>query len=153
MRQVVHTDAAPKAIGPYSQAVRCGGFLFVSGQIAIDPVTGSLTGGDVGAQTERILKNAGEILMAGGATLETVVKTTVYLVDMAHFERMNEVYTLFFGDMPPARSTVAVAGLPRGVLVEIDFVAQLAAGVDAPSPAPRGASATKRTPESEGSPT
>ncbi len=101
MRQVVHTDAAPRAIGAYSQGVRCGGFLFVSGQIAIDPATASLTGGDVGAQTERVLKNAGEILMAGGATLETVVKTTVYLTDMAHFERMNEVYSLFFGDMPP----------------------------------------------------
>src|SRR5687767_7320805 len=104
MRQVVHTDAAPRAIGPYSQAIRCGGFLFVSGQIAIDPITGGLTGGDVGAQTERILKNAGEILMEGGATLDTVVKTTVYLADMADFARMNEVYALFFGDMPPARA-------------------------------------------------
>jgi 2-iminobutanoate/2-iminopropanoate deaminase len=150
MRQVVHTDAAPRAIGPYSQAIRCGGFLFVSGQIAIDPATGDLNAGDVGAQTERILKNAGEILMAGGATLETVVKTTVYLRDMAHFQRMNEVYSLFFGDMPPARSTVAVAGLPRDVLVEMDFIAQVAAGIDAPSPAPRGAQAQKRTPESEG---
>ena len=150
MRQVVHTDAAPRAIGPYSQAVRCGGLLFVSGQIAIDPSTGSVADGDVGAQTERVLKNAGEILMAGGATLETVVKTTVYLTDMAHVERMNEVYTLFVGDMPPARSTVAVAGLPRNVLVEIDFVAQVQAGVDAPSPAPRGAMAAKRTPEAEG---
>ena len=121
MRQVVHTDAAPRAIGPYSQAVRCGGFLFVSGQIAIDPITGNPSGGDVGAQTERILKNAGEILMAGGATLETVVKTTVYLTHMSAFDRMNEVYTLFFGDMPPARSTVAVAGLPRDVLVEIEL--------------------------------
>ncbi len=149
MREVVHTDAAPKAIGPYSQGIRCGGFLFVSGQIAIDPVTGDLTGGDVGAQTERILKNAGEILMAGGATLETVVKTTVYLTDMDDFKRMNEVYSLFFGDLPPARSTVAVAGLPRGVQVEMDFVAQVSAAVDMPSPAPRGASAIKRTPESE----
>jgi 2-iminobutanoate/2-iminopropanoate deaminase len=150
MRQVVHTDGAPKAIGPYSQAIVSGGFLYVSGQIAIDPLTGDVSDGDVGAQTERILKNAGEILMAGGATLETVVKTTVYLTDMAHFERMNEVYSLFFGDMPPARSTVAVAGLPRNVLVEIDFVAQVAAGVDSPSPAPRGAQAPKRTPEAEG---
>ena len=150
MRQVVHTDAAPRAIGPYSQAIRCGGFLYVSGQIAIDPTTGDVTGGDVGAQTERVLKNAGEILMQGGATLETVVKTTVYLTDMADFERMNEVYALFFGDMPPARSTVAVAGLPRGVRVEIDFVAQVTAGVETPSPAPRGATVAKRTPEAEG---
>ena len=150
MRQVVHTDAAPRAIGPYSQAIRCGGFLFVSGQIAIDPTTGDVMGGEVGAQTERVLKNAGEILMQGGATLETVVKTTVYLTDMADFERMNEVYALFFGDMPPARSTVAVAGLPRGVRVEIDFVAQVTAGVDVPSPAPRGANVAKRTPEAEG---
>ena len=149
MRQVVHTDAAPRAIGPYSQAIRCGGFLFVSGQIAIDPITGDVATGDVGAQTERILKNAAEVLMAGGATLETVVKTTVYLTDMASFERMNEVYSLFFGEMPPARSTVAVAGLPRGVLVEIDFIAQVSAGVDVPSPAPRGAQAAKRTPESD----
>ena len=149
MRQVVHTDAAPKAIGPYSQAIRCGGFIFLSGQIAIDPITGTVSAGEVGAQTERILKNAGEILMQGGATLESVVKTTVYLTDMADFERMNEVYSLFFGDMPPARSTVAVAGLPRGVQVEIDFIAQVSAAVDAPSPAPRGADAVKRTPESE----
>lgn len=150
MRQVVHTDAAPQAIGPYSQAVRCGGFLFVSGQIAIDPITGDLTGGEVGAQTERVLKNAGEILMAGGATLETVVKTTVYLMDMEDFGRMNEIYSLFFGDTPPARSTVAVAGLPRGVRVEIDFIAQVTASVDVPSPAPRGATVAKRTPEAEG---
>ena len=150
MRQVVHTDAAPKAIGPYSQAIRCGGFIFLSGQIAIDPITGTVSEGEVGAQTERILKNASEILMQGGATLESVVKTTVYLTNMADFERMNEVYSLFFGDMPPARSTVAVAGLPRGVQVEIDFVAQVSAAVDVPSPAPRGAEAPKRTPESEG---
>jgi 2-iminobutanoate/2-iminopropanoate deaminase len=150
MRQVVHTDAAPQAIGPYSQAIRCGGFLFVSGQIAIDPVTGDLTVGDVGAQTERVLKNAGEILLAGGATLDTVVKTTVYLMDMEDFGRMNEVYSLFFGDTPPARSTVAVAGLPRGVRVEIDFIAQVTASVDVPSPSPRGATVAKRTPEAEG---
>lgn len=148
MRQVVHTDGAPRAIGPYSQAIRCGGFLFVSGQIAMDPVTGDLVTGDVGAQTERILKNAGEILMEGGATLETVVKVTVYLTDMSDFARMNEVYSLFFGDMPPARSTVAVAGLPRGVQVEMDFIAQVSAQVDHPSPAPRGASAAKQTPDS-----
>jgi 2-iminobutanoate/2-iminopropanoate deaminase len=149
MRQIVHTDAAPRAIGPYSQAIRCGGFLFLSGQVAIDPTTGDFIGGEVGAQTERILKNAGEILMAGGGTLETVVKTTVYLVDMADYARMNEVYSLFFGDMPPARTTVAVAGLPGGVAVEIDFVAQVTAGVDTPSPAPRGSMAAKRTPESD----
>ena len=147
MRQVVHTDAAPKAIGPYSQAIRCGGFIFLSGQIAIDPITGTVSAGEVGAQTERILKNASEILMTGGATREALL--TVYLTNMADFERMNEVYSLFFGDMPPARSTVAVAGLPRGVQVEIDFIAQVSAAVDVHSPAPRGADAPKRTPESE----
>ncbi len=123
MRERIHTDKAPKAIGPYSQAIRAGGFLFVSGQIALDPETGAVLEGDVAAQTERLMTSATAILEAGGASLSTVVKTTVYLTDMAHFAPMNEVYGRFFESDPPARSTVAVAGLPRNVLVEIDFVA------------------------------
>lgn len=123
MRERIHTDKAPKAIGPYSQAIRAGGFLFVSGQIALDPETGSVLDGDVAAQTQRLMTSATAILEAGGASLSTVVKTTVYLTDMAHFAPMNEVYGRFFESDPPARSTVAVAGLPRNVLVEIDFVA------------------------------
>jgi 2-iminobutanoate/2-iminopropanoate deaminase len=123
MRERIHTDSAPRAIGPYSQAIRAGGFLFVSGQIALDPETGAVLDGDVAAQTERLMTSATAILEAGGASLSTVVKTTVYLTDMAHFAPMNEVYGRFFESDPPARSTVAVAGLPRNVLVEIDFVA------------------------------
>lgn len=123
MRERIHTDKAPKAIGPYSQAIRAGGLLFVSGQIALDPETGAVLEGDVAAQTQRLMTSATAILEAGGASLSTVVKTTVYLTDMAHFAPMNEVYGRFFESDPPARSTVAVAGLPRNVLVEIDFVA------------------------------
>lgn len=123
MRDRIHTDKAPKAIGPYSQAIRAGGMLFVSGQIALDPETGTVLDGDVAAQTERLMTSATAILEAGGASLSSVVKTTVYLTDMAHFAPMNEVYGRFFESDPPARSTVAVAGLPRNVLVEIDFVA------------------------------
>lgn len=123
MRQRIHTDDAPKAIGPYAQAIRTGDLLFVSGQIALDPASGAVVDGDVSVQTRRLLTSARAILEAGGASLETVVKTTVYLTDMAHFAAMNEVYATFFGENPPARSTVAVAGLPRNVLVEIDFVA------------------------------
>ncbi len=123
MRERIHTDKAPKAIGPYSQAIRAGGLLFVSGQIALDPDTGAVLDGDVAAQTQRLMTSAAAILEAGGASLSTVVKTTVYLTDMAHFAPMNDVYGRFFESDPPARSTVAVAGLPRNVLVEIDFVA------------------------------
>ena len=147
MREVIQTDAAPAAIGPYSQGIRCGGFLFVSGQIAIDPITGNLVGEEVGAQTEQILRNAAEILMAGGSGLDQVVKTTVYLLDMAQFGRMNEIYSKWFGDMAPARATVAVAGLPKGALVEIDFIGQVVAGTDTFTPAPRGAVGAKRSPD------
>jgi len=123
MRDCVHTDKAPKAIGPYSQAIRANGFLFVSGQIALDPETGNVLDGGVAEQTERLLTSARAVLEAGGASLASVVKTTVYLTDMTHFADMNAVYARFFEADPPARSTVAVAGLPRNVLVEIDFVA------------------------------
>ena len=123
MRERIHTNDAPKAIGPYSQAIRAAGLLFVSGQIALDPQTGETLDGDVAAQTERLMTSATAILEAGGASMSTVVKTTVYLTDMAHFTQMNEVYARYFESDPPARSTVAVAALPRNVLVEIDFVA------------------------------
>ena len=123
MRERIHANDAPKAIGPYSQAIRAAGLLFVSGQIALDPQTGETLDGDVAAQTERLMTSATAILEAGGASMSTVVKTTVYLTDMAHFTQMNEVYGRYFESDPPARSTVAVAALPRNVLVEIDFVA------------------------------
>ena len=123
MRERIHTNDAPKAIGPYSQAIRAAGLLFVSGQIALDPQTGETLDGDVAAQTERLMTSATAILEAGGASMSTVVKTTVYLTDMAHFTQMNEGYARYFESVPPARSTVAVAALPRNVLVEIDFVA------------------------------
>jgi len=117
--RIIHTDKAPAAIGPYSQAVVANGFLFTAGQIALDPSSGQVIDGDVVAQTERVLANLG----AGGATLEDVVKTTVFLSDMADFPRMNEVYARAFGASRPARSTIQAAGLPRGVLVEIEAVA------------------------------
>jgi 2-iminobutanoate/2-iminopropanoate deaminase len=125
MREVISTDTAPAAIGPYSQAIRCGNLLFVSGQIAIDPRTGDLVGDEVGTQTRQVLTNGAEILQAGESGLDLVLKTTVYLTDMAHFASMNEVYAGFFGSEPPARATVAVTALPKGALVEIDFVAKV----------------------------
>ena len=123
MRQVVATDNAPKAIGPYSQAIKANGFIFVSGQIAFDPATQQIIDGDVAAQTERVLQNLAAILAAAGSSLAQVVKTTVFLKFMDSFGAMNEVYARHFGDAPPARSTVAAAGLPRDVLVEIDVIA------------------------------
>ena len=123
MRQVVATDNAPKAIGPYSQAIKANGFIFVSGQIPLDPATQQLIDGDVAAQTDRVLQNLTAILTAAGSTLAQVVKTTVFLKYMDNFGAMNEVYARYFADAPPARSTVAAAGLPRDVLVEIDVIA------------------------------
>ena len=119
----VETSKAPGAIGPYSQGIVANGFLYTAGQIAIDPATGQVIDGDVVAQTERVLTNLSEILAAAGAAWSDVVKTTVFLKDMGDFPRMNEVYSRLLGDARPARSTVAVAGLPRGVAVEIDAVA------------------------------
>jgi 2-iminobutanoate/2-iminopropanoate deaminase len=119
----VHTEEAPAAIGPYSQAVSAGNMLFTAGQIALDPATGQIVPGDVTAQTERVMKNLTAVLASGGASWSDVVKTTVYLIDMADFPRVNEVYGRTIGDARPARSTVQVSGLPRGVLVEIDAVA------------------------------
>ena len=121
--RIVHTENAPAAIGPYSQAVVAGNFLFTAGQIALDPATGQIVQGDVSAQTERVMRNLAAVLENAGASWSDVVKTTVYLQDMADFPRVNEVYGRVMGDARPARSTVQVAGLPRGVLVEIDAIA------------------------------
>ncbi|HNC42813.1 MAG TPA: RidA family protein, partial [Acidobacteriota bacterium] len=121
-RQTIHTEHAPKAIGPYVQAVRIGQFVFTSGQIAIDPATSQVVEGDVSAQTERVLTNITAVLEAAGASLKNVVKTTVFLKDMNHFQAMNEVYGRFFTENPPARSTVEVARLPKDVLVEIETI-------------------------------
>jgi len=121
----VQTDAAPAAIGPYSQAIIAGGFLFTAGQIPIDPVTGQIVEGDVVPQTRRVMDNLQAVLAAAGASWKDVVKTTVFLQDMADFPRMNEVYSAAMGEARPARSTVQVAGLPRGVRVEIELVAHL----------------------------
>ena len=123
--RTVSTDSAPAAIGPYSQAVIAGGFLFTAGQIALDPVTAQVVEGDVVAQTRRVMQNLEAVLAAAGASWKDVVKTTVFLQDMKDFPRMNEVYSAVMGDARPARSTVQVAGLPRGVLVEIELVAHL----------------------------
>jgi 2-iminobutanoate/2-iminopropanoate deaminase len=121
--QVVATGGAPKAIGPYSQGIAAHGFVFTAGQIALDPATGEVVPGGVAEQTARALENLRAILVAAGSGLDRVVKTTVFLADMADFTAMNEVYAKAFGDHRPARSTVAAAGLPRGVRVEIEAVA------------------------------
>jgi len=121
----VHTENAPAAIGPYSQGVVAGNLLFTAGQIALDPATGQIVQGDVTVQTERVMRNLTAVLESAGASWADVVKTTVYLQDMADFPRVNEVYGRMIGDARPARSTVQVSGLPRGVLVEIDAVAML----------------------------
>jgi 2-iminobutanoate/2-iminopropanoate deaminase len=123
MKKTVSTEKAPKAIGPYSQAVLYNGMAFLSGQIPIDPATNQLLEGDIAAQTERVLLNLQAVLQASGASLESVVKTTVFLKDMGDFPKMNEVYGRFFASNPPARSTVQAARLPRDVSVEIDAIA------------------------------
>jgi 2-iminobutanoate/2-iminopropanoate deaminase len=120
--KIVHTDHAPAAIGPYSQGVVVNGLLFTAGQIAIDPVSGQVISGNVGAQTERVMANLAAVLETVGATWKDVVKTTVFLHDMADFPVVNEIYGRALGDARPARSTVQVSALPRGVLVEIDAV-------------------------------
>jgi 2-iminobutanoate/2-iminopropanoate deaminase len=123
MKKIVSTGGAPKAIGPYSQAVIWNGMAFLSGQIPLDPATGELIQGDVAAQTERVLDNLKAVLEAAGASLNSVLKTTVFLKDMADFPKMNEVYDRYFAENPPARSTVQAAKLPRDVMVEIDAIA------------------------------
>jgi 2-iminobutanoate/2-iminopropanoate deaminase len=123
MREVIATKDGPAAIGPYSQAIKANGFVFVSGQIPLDPVTNTLVSGDVAFQTERVLKNLSGILNAAGSSLEKVVRATVFLKNMSDFAAMNEVYGKHFHTSPPARSTVEVARLPKDVLVEIDVIA------------------------------
>jgi 2-iminobutanoate/2-iminopropanoate deaminase len=123
MREVIATEHAPQAIGPYSQAIRAQGLIFTSGQVAIDPTTQQVIAGDVSAQTDRVLKNLAAILEASGSTLEKVLRCTVFLKNMADFAAMNEVYGRYFKQAPPARSTVEVARLPKDVLVEIDVIA------------------------------
>jgi len=123
MREIISSKDAPKAIGPYSQAVKANGFIFCSGQIAIDPATQQLITGDIAAQTERVLRNLSEILEAAGSGLGKAVRCTVFLKNMAEFTAMNEVYGKYFSLAPPARSTVEVARLPKDVLVEIDVIA------------------------------
>jgi 2-iminobutanoate/2-iminopropanoate deaminase len=125
MRQAISTPAAPQAVGPYSQAIRAGSLLFVSGQIPIDPATGQVIAGDAAAQTRRVMENIGEILKAAGTSFDQVVRTTVYLADIAEFPAMNEVYGQFFSAPAPARSTIQAARLPRDARVEIDVIALL----------------------------
>jgi 2-iminobutanoate/2-iminopropanoate deaminase len=125
MRDVVLTDRGPKPIGPYSQAIRANGFLFLSGQVALDPKTGEMTETDIRKQTERVLENVRGIVEAAGSKMSHVVKTTVFLKDMNDFGTMNEVYSSYFTTTPPARSTVQVSRLPKDALVEIEVIAML----------------------------
>jgi 2-iminobutanoate/2-iminopropanoate deaminase len=122
-KQIVRTDEAPQAIGPYSQAVVAGGLVFASGQIPLDPATGQFVEGGVSEQTEQVLRNVSKVLEAAGSGLDRVVRTTVFLADMEDFAAMNEVYGRFFAESPPARSTVQAARLPRDARVEIDVIA------------------------------
>ncbi|NIO10592.1 MAG: reactive intermediate/imine deaminase [Deltaproteobacteria bacterium] len=122
-REAVNTDAAPKAIGPYVQAIKTNGFLYTSGQIALDPKTGELIQGDIIVQTRQALTNLKAVLEAGGSSLDRVIKATIFLKSMGDFATVNKIYEEFLGDSKPARSTVAVADLPKGALVEIDFIA------------------------------
>ena len=125
MREVISTKEGPQAIGPYSQAVRSNGFVFVSGQVAIDPANQQVIAGDIAAQTDRVMKNLSGILKAAGSRLEKVVRATVFLKNLGDFAAMNEVYARYFTSAPPARSTVEVARLPKDVLVEIDVIAEV----------------------------
>jgi 2-iminobutanoate/2-iminopropanoate deaminase len=123
VKEAISTDHGPRAIGPYSQAIRANGFVFVSGQIALDPHTQQLVSGDISAQTERVLENLKGIVEAAGSSLDKVVRATVFLLDMNEFAAMNEVYARYFSRSAPARSTVQAARLPRDVRVEIDLIA------------------------------
>ena len=123
--EVIATDSAPRAIGPYSQAVSAGGVMYLSGQVALDPASGELVGDSVEEQAARVLENLGSVLAAAGSGFERVLKTTVYLIDMNEFAVVNEVYTRYFGDSRPARATLQVAALPKGARVEIDAIALL----------------------------
>jgi 2-iminobutanoate/2-iminopropanoate deaminase len=123
VRDAIATDRGPKAIGPYSQAIRANGFVFISGQIPLDPKTQQMVEGDIAQQTERVLENLKGILEAAGSSLPHVVKTTVFLKDLNEFAAMNEVYGRYFSSHPPARATVEVSGLPKGARVEIELIA------------------------------
>ena len=123
MREIIKTERAPAAIGPYSQAVRAGGFIFASGQIPLDPKTGEFVAGGVAEQTEQVMRNLSAVLEAAGSALERIVKTTVFLADMNDFAAMNEVYGRYFVENPPARATVQAARLPRDARVEIEVTA------------------------------
>lgn len=125
MKKVISTDRAPKAIGPYSQAVVCNGFVFASGQIPTDPATGAIVEGGITEQTTRVLENLKGVLEAAGSSLERAVKTTVYMKDLSQFAAMNEVFGRYFQQNPPARATIEAARLPREVLVEIDVIAEV----------------------------
>jgi len=125
VRQAIATDQAPKAIGPYSQAIKAGTLLYCSGQIPLDPATGTLVEGDIATQTRRVFANIDAILSAAGVSFDRVVKTTVFLADMNDFAAMNEVYATYFSSPAPARSTVAAAGLPKGARIEIEVIASL----------------------------
>jgi 2-iminobutanoate/2-iminopropanoate deaminase len=124
-KQIIHTTDAPQAIGPYSQAVRVGQFVFLSGQIPLDPASGNIVEGDITVQTRRVMENLGAVLRAAGASFADVVKTTIFLADLGHFSKMNEVYGAYFTSEPPARATVQVGALPRSVLIEIDMIAHV----------------------------
>ena len=125
MRTAIETDGAAPAIGPYSQAIRAGQLLFISGQVPLSPATGELVTGDIGAQTHRVMRSIGAILQTAGASFENVARTTVFLADLGDFAAMNQVYATYFTAPAPARSTVQVAGLPKGARVEIDVIASL----------------------------
>ena len=127
-RSIIRTDSAPKAIGPYSQAVRAGDTLYLSGQIPLDPATGELVGGDIAAQTRRVFENLKAVLAAGDASFGDVVRVGIYLTDLGNFAVVNDVMKQYFTEPYPARSTIGVAALPRGAAVEIDVVAVLASG-------------------------
>jgi len=127
IKQIVQTDHAPKAIGPYSQAVIYQGIAYLSGQIPLDPASGQVVEGGIAEQTERVMLNLGRVLEASGSSFKQVLKTTVFLADMAEFPKMNEVYAMYFPNDPPARATVQAAGLPRGVRVEIECIAAVTA--------------------------
>ena len=130
MKKIVSTKDAPAAIGPYSQAIRAGSFLFCAGQIPLDPQTGQIVSGDVGAQTKRVLDNVSALLRAENLNFGHVVKTTIFLTDMGDFQTVNEVYATYFKDNPPARSTVAVSALPKAANVEIEVIAMASAESD-----------------------
>tara|TARA_B100001079_G_C16406981_1_gene514189 strand:+ start:52 stop:438 length:387 start_codon:yes stop_codon:yes gene_type:complete len=122
-KRIIQTDQAPAAIGPYSQAIRVGDFLYTSGQIALDPQSGEFLSGEIEQETERTIENISAILKAGGLSLDNVIKTTVYLTDLSHFTRMNHIYEKYFSGNKPARACVQVAALPKGAKVEIEAIA------------------------------